>query len=180
MLLKSRASPDMLHFSLCKKKRLAIWHMNRPLFSQRHYRFRPTTSGSRSGKDLPAPPRNCALCIVNSLKYFKTCYTHKRHVHRLNAAAAVEYYHPHLECCHWRKRVCHDTRLCFADTFVPGVELWRHSLFSVSQFKLSTLLRDPLLQAHVPNLHSAFFPSLLMHCSFRVQSSPTLSPSGMQ
>ena len=32
MLLKSRASPDMLLFSLCNKKRLAIRHMNRPLF----------------------------------------------------------------------------------------------------------------------------------------------------
>ena len=32
MLLKSRASPDMLPFSLCNKIRLAIRHMNRPLF----------------------------------------------------------------------------------------------------------------------------------------------------
>jgi len=32
MLLKSRASPDMLPFSLCNKKRLAIRHMNRLLF----------------------------------------------------------------------------------------------------------------------------------------------------
>ena len=32
MLLKSRASLDMLPFSLCNKKRLAIRHMNRPLF----------------------------------------------------------------------------------------------------------------------------------------------------
>ena len=39
MLLKSRASPDMLPFSLCNKKRqrqrekrLAIRHMNGPLF----------------------------------------------------------------------------------------------------------------------------------------------------
>ena len=32
MLLKSRAKPDMLPFSLCNKKRLAIRHMNRPLF----------------------------------------------------------------------------------------------------------------------------------------------------
>ena len=32
MLLKSRASPDVLPFSLCNKKRLAIRHMNRPLF----------------------------------------------------------------------------------------------------------------------------------------------------
>ena len=30
MLLKSRASPDMLPFSLCNKKRLAIRHTNRP------------------------------------------------------------------------------------------------------------------------------------------------------
>ena len=32
MLLKSRASSDMLPFSLCNKKRLAIRHVNRPLF----------------------------------------------------------------------------------------------------------------------------------------------------
>jgi len=32
MLLKSRALPEMLPFSLCNKKRLAIRHMNRPLF----------------------------------------------------------------------------------------------------------------------------------------------------
>jgi len=32
MLLKSRASPDMLPFSLCNKKRLEIRHTNRPLF----------------------------------------------------------------------------------------------------------------------------------------------------
>ena len=31
MLLKSRGSPDMLPFSLCSKKILAIPHMNRPL-----------------------------------------------------------------------------------------------------------------------------------------------------
>ena len=29
MLLKTHASPDMLPFSLCNKKRLAIWRMNR-------------------------------------------------------------------------------------------------------------------------------------------------------
>ena len=32
MLLKKHASPDMLPFSLCNNKRLAIRHMNRPLF----------------------------------------------------------------------------------------------------------------------------------------------------
>jgi hypothetical protein len=32
MLLKSHASPDMFPFSLYNKKRLAIRHMNRPLF----------------------------------------------------------------------------------------------------------------------------------------------------
>jgi hypothetical protein len=31
MLLKSRSSPDMLPFSLCNKKRLAIRHMNSAL-----------------------------------------------------------------------------------------------------------------------------------------------------
>jgi hypothetical protein len=32
MLMKSRASPYMLPFSLCDKKRLAIRHMNSPIF----------------------------------------------------------------------------------------------------------------------------------------------------
>jgi hypothetical protein len=32
MLLKSRVLPDMLPFSLCNKKRLAIRHVNRPVF----------------------------------------------------------------------------------------------------------------------------------------------------
>ena len=32
MLLKSCTSPNMLPFSLCNKKKLAIRHMNRPLF----------------------------------------------------------------------------------------------------------------------------------------------------
>jgi len=32
MLLKLRASPAMLPFGLCNKKRLAVRHMNRPLF----------------------------------------------------------------------------------------------------------------------------------------------------
>jgi len=31
-VIESRASPDMLPFSLCNKKRLAIRHMNRPFF----------------------------------------------------------------------------------------------------------------------------------------------------
>ena len=52
MLLKSRALPDMLPFSLCNKKRLAIRHINRSLF--------PTTLWHREvgrAKDLSAPPR---------------------------------------------------------------------------------------------------------------------------
>jgi len=40
-------SPDMLFFSLCNKKRLAVPHINRPYF-ERHYRICPTTLGSRS------------------------------------------------------------------------------------------------------------------------------------
>jgi len=47
MLLKSRMSPDILPFSLCNKERqFGTW--TDPSF-QRHYRFCPTTSGSRSG-----------------------------------------------------------------------------------------------------------------------------------
>ena len=34
MLLKSRASPDMLPFGLCNKKRLAIRHVTRPLSNE--------------------------------------------------------------------------------------------------------------------------------------------------
>ena len=59
MLLKWRASPDMLPFSLCNKKRLAIRHMNRPLFPTT-LSVPPTTSGSRS--DLSAPPRKGTRC----------------------------------------------------------------------------------------------------------------------
>jgi len=40
MLLKLRASPNILLFSLCNKKRLAGQHMNRPHF--------PTTVSIRS------------------------------------------------------------------------------------------------------------------------------------
>jgi hypothetical protein len=64
ILLKSRASLDMNTFSLYNKKRLAIRHTNRPLFSNDTYQFRPTTSGSRSGYvliSIPSyvPERNC-------------------------------------------------------------------------------------------------------------------------
>jgi len=56
MLLKSRASPTMLPFSLCKKKRLAIRHFNRPLSNdtiESVLRY-----GEEGGaKDLSAPPR---------------------------------------------------------------------------------------------------------------------------
>jgi len=49
MLLKLRASPEMLHFSLCnKKKDVQFGTWTDPSF-QRPYQFRPTTWGSRSG-----------------------------------------------------------------------------------------------------------------------------------
>ena len=51
MLLKSRASPDMLPFSLCSKKRQT------PSF-QRHYRFRLRHREVGRAKDLSAPPRS--------------------------------------------------------------------------------------------------------------------------
>ena len=59
MLLKSRASPDMLPFSLCNKKSLQVGTWTGPSF-QRHYRFRPTISGSRSGQGLISTPSHCS------------------------------------------------------------------------------------------------------------------------
>ena len=50
MLLKSRASPDMLPFGLCNKKRLAIWHMNDTIDSVLRHRE------VRRAKDFSAPP----------------------------------------------------------------------------------------------------------------------------
>ena len=48
LLLKWLGSPDMLLFSLCKKKDLQFGTRTYLSF-QSHYRFRPTTSGSMSG-----------------------------------------------------------------------------------------------------------------------------------
>jgi len=63
MLLKLRASPAMLPFSLCKKKRLAVRHMNRPPLSndtidsvQRHREV-------GRAKDLAEPPHNKSSII---------------------------------------------------------------------------------------------------------------------
>ena len=56
MLLKSRMSPDMLPFSLCSKKRLAIWQMNRPPISDTiDSVLRQWEVGQ--AKNLPASPR---------------------------------------------------------------------------------------------------------------------------
>jgi len=80
MLLKSCASPDMVPFSLCNKKILAIWHMNRPPLSidtidsvLRHREIGRT-------KDSLAPLRKNCICalvvlvldIVNSLEHSET------------------------------------------------------------------------------------------------------------
>jgi hypothetical protein len=54
MLLKSRASPDMLPFSLCNKKRLAIRHMNRLLFPKT-LSIPPYDREVGRAKDLSAP-----------------------------------------------------------------------------------------------------------------------------
>ena len=57
MLLKSRASPDILPFSLCNKKRLGNSAPEQTPSFQRRYRFRTTTSEVCRAKDLSAPPR---------------------------------------------------------------------------------------------------------------------------
>jgi hypothetical protein len=48
ILLKSRASPDMLLSAYVTRKDLQFGTSTAPSF-QRHYQFRPTTSGNRSG-----------------------------------------------------------------------------------------------------------------------------------
>ena len=48
VLLKPRASPDILSSASVTRKDLQFGTWTHPYF-QRHYRFRPTTSGSRSG-----------------------------------------------------------------------------------------------------------------------------------
>jgi len=67
MLLKSRASPDMLPFSLCNKKRLAIRHMNSSLSDDTIDSFLRHQEVGRA-KDLSAPTRMfwiCASCIIS-------------------------------------------------------------------------------------------------------------------
>jgi hypothetical protein len=59
MLLKSHASPDMLPFSLCNKKRLAVRHINRlPV---------PRLREIGRAKILSAPPRIIEFVVV---KYY--------------------------------------------------------------------------------------------------------------
>ena len=57
MLLKLRASRDMLPFSLCNKKRLAIRHMNRPPLSNDTIDSVLRHGEVGRAKDLPALPR---------------------------------------------------------------------------------------------------------------------------
>jgi len=55
ILLKSHASPDMLPFSLCNRKRLAIQHMTRPLFPMTLFSVLQHREVGQA-KDLSAPP----------------------------------------------------------------------------------------------------------------------------
>ena len=58
MLLKSRASPDVLPFSLCKKKRLAIRHINRPPLSNDTIDSVQRLREVGRANDISRPPRN--------------------------------------------------------------------------------------------------------------------------
>ena len=62
MLLISRASPDVLPFSLCNKKRLAIRHMNRPLSNDTIDSVLRHREVGRA-KELSAPPRRVSNLI---------------------------------------------------------------------------------------------------------------------
>ena len=68
-MLKSRASPDMLPFTLCNKKRLAIRHMNRPLFNDTIDSVLRHREVGRA-KDLSAPSRKSIHKIENSFIKF--------------------------------------------------------------------------------------------------------------
>jgi len=59
MLLKLRALPDMLPFSLYNKKRLAIWHKNRLFFPITPSVLQHWAVGQ--AKDLSAPPHKISL-----------------------------------------------------------------------------------------------------------------------
>ena len=59
MLLKSRPSLDMLPFSVCNKKKLAIRHTNRPPLSNDTIDSVLRHREVGRAKDLSAPPRNC-------------------------------------------------------------------------------------------------------------------------
>jgi hypothetical protein len=71
MLLKSCLSTDILTFSFCNKKRLAIRHIKRPLFAKT-LQFHSRTLGSRSGYGLITVPSHeydgimTALLIISS------------------------------------------------------------------------------------------------------------------
>ena len=62
VLLKSRASPDLLPFSLYNKKRLAIRHMNRPLFPKTIDSVLRHREVGRA-KDLLAPLRSVVAIL---------------------------------------------------------------------------------------------------------------------
>ena len=49
---------------LCNKKRLAIRHTHTDPSFQRHYRFRPTISGSRSGEGLISTPSCVPIDLI--------------------------------------------------------------------------------------------------------------------
>jgi len=71
ILLKSRASPDMLHFSLCNKERPAIRHMNRPPF--------PKTLSIQSydiGKEvgLRTYQHHLCMCVCVYIYNLYVCY----------------------------------------------------------------------------------------------------------
>ena len=63
-LLKSRASLGMLPFSLCNKKRLAIWHVNRPPLSNDTIDSVLWHREVGRAKDLSARPRIQQLVCV--------------------------------------------------------------------------------------------------------------------
>ena len=74
VLLKSRASPDMLPFSLCNKKRLAIRHINGPPLS--NDTIDSVLRHREVGRANELPPPHHSLGVSQQFKILVFCVTH--------------------------------------------------------------------------------------------------------
>jgi hypothetical protein len=101
MLLKSRASPNMLPFILCNKKRLAIRHMNRPPLSNDTIDSVRHREVGRA-KDLSEPPRTYIHIYIHT--YIRT-YIHS-FVHSFIHSFTHSFIHSFIHSCKSESESC--------------------------------------------------------------------------